>query len=171
MQEDGQGPNEDVYVYAEKEAALLGWVWGLSCPVINRYPPELWFERIESLEFWRGRLERFGLELTAVGVEQTASCYSVAVIGSQVIWDQGAPQRLECTNDSLIKFAKSLGLSYLVCRITDSSDKPKISGVEPFPTYDGFCVPSRREIVTELIRLITASKSEVSSRTATDSWF
>ena len=68
MQEDGQGPNEDVYVYAEKEAALLGWVWGLSCPVINRYPPELWFERIESLEFWRGRLERFGLELTAVGI-------------------------------------------------------------------------------------------------------
>ncbi len=56
MQDDGQGLNEDVYVYAEKEAALLGWVWGLSCPVINRYPPELWFEPIESLEFWRGRV-------------------------------------------------------------------------------------------------------------------
>ena len=95
MREDGQGLDEDVYVYAEKEAALLGWVWGLSCPVINRYPPELWFEPIESLDFWRERSERFGLELIAVGAEQTASCYSVAVIGSRVIWDQGAPQRLE----------------------------------------------------------------------------
>lgn len=171
VQKEGWALDEATYVHAEKEAALLGWIWGLPCPVINRYPPELWFEPVESLEFWRGRIERFDLELGPPHSERVESCYPVAVIGSRVVWDQGSPGRLDRINDSLVGFAESLGLSYLEFRITDSMGKPEVAAVEPFPKYDGFCLSSRREIINELIGFLTSSKSAAPLRSATDSWF
>jgi hypothetical protein len=170
-QNEGWALDEATYVHAEKEAALLGWTWGLPCPVINRYPPELWFEPVESLEFWRGRVERFGLELASTRSEPAVPSYPVAVIGSRAVWDQSAPGRLDRINDSLVGFTESLGLSYLEFRITDSMSKPQVAAVEPFPKYDGFCVSSRREIIIKLIDFLTSSKSAGPVRDATDSWF
>ena len=171
VHKEGWALDEATYVQAEKEAALLGWIWGLPCPVINRYPPELWFEPAESLEFWRGRIERFGLELGPPHSEEVEPGYAVAVIGSRVVWDQGAPGRLDCINDSLVEFAESLGLSYLEFQITDSMGKPQVAAVEPFPKYDGFCLSSRREIMIDLIGFLTSSKSAGPIRNASDSWF
>jgi hypothetical protein len=171
VQSRGWTLDDATYVHAEKEAALLGWIWGLRCPVINRYTPELWFAPVESLEFWRGRIERFNLELVPVHPEQVVPSYPVAVIGSRVVWDQGAPGRLDRINDSLFGFAESLGLSYLQLRIADSRDKPQVLGVEPFPKYDAFCLSSRREIINELVDFLTGSKSAGPLRNATDSWF
>ena len=31
-----------LYNHAEAEAALLGWLWGVPCPVIDRWPAWLW---------------------------------------------------------------------------------------------------------------------------------
>ena len=171
VQKEGWALDEATYVQAEKDAALLGWIWGLPCPVINRYPPELWFEPVGSLEFWRGRIERFDLELVSTRSEQTVPSYPVAVIGSRVVWDEGAPSRLDRINDSLVGFAKSLGLSYIEFGITDSMGKPRVAAVEPFPKNDGFCLSSRREIINELIAYLTSSKSGGPVRNASDSWF
>ena len=171
VQHQGWPLDEATYVHAEKEAALLGWICGLPCPVINRYPPELWFGPVESLEFWRGRVERFDLELGSTRSQQIAPSYPVAVIGSRVVWDQGAPGRLDRINDSLIGFAESLGLSHLEFRIADSMGKPQVAVVEPFPKCDGFCLSSRREVINELIGFLTGSKSAGPLHNPSDSWF
>jgi hypothetical protein len=171
VQSQGWTFDEATYVHAEKDAALLGWISGLPCPVINRYTPELWFGPAESLEFWRGRIERFDIELAPTQSEQVAPSYPVAVIGSRVVWDQGAPGRLHRINDSLVGFAESLGLGYLEFRIADSIGRPQAVSVEPFPKYDAFCLSGRREIINELIGFLTGSKSADTSRDATDSWF
>lgn len=168
---EGWALDESIYVHAEKEAALLGWIWGLPCPVINRYPSELWFEAVGSLEFWRGHIERFDLELVSTRSEQAVPSYPVAVIGSRVVWDKGAPTRLERINDSLVGFAESLGLGYIEFRIADSIGKPQVEEVEPFPKCDEFCLSSRREIINELIGCLTSSKSAGPVRNASDSWF
>lgn len=171
VQNQGWTLDEATYVHAEKEAALLGWISGLPCPVINRYTPELWFGPAESLEFWRGRIEPFDLELAPNQSEQGAPSHPVTVIGSRLVWDQGVPDRLDRINDSLVGFTESLGLNYVEFRIADSIGKPQVVSVEPFPTYDAFCLSSRREIINELIRFLTGSKSAGPSRNPTDSWF
>jgi hypothetical protein len=125
---------------------------------------------VESLEFWRGRIERFDLELSTPS-QQIAPSYPVAVIGSRLVWDQGAPGRLDRINDSLVGFAKSLGLSYLEFRIADSMGKPQVAAVEPFPKCGAFCLSSRREIINELIGFLTGSKSAGPLRNPSDSWF
>ena len=171
VRKEGWALDEATYVHAEKEAAVLGWIWGLPCPVINRYPPEVWFEPVESLQFWHGRIERFDLELESTQAEQVERSYHVAVIGSRVVWDQAAPGRLNRINDSLVGFAESLGLSYIEFRIADSMSKPQVAAVELFPKNDGFCLSSRREIINELIDCLTRSKSSGPVRNVSDSWF
>jgi hypothetical protein len=171
VQEEDWTLDEATYVHAEKEAALLGWISGLPCPVINRYTPELWFGPAESLEFWRGRIEQFDLELALTHSEQVAPSYPVAVIGSRVVWDQSAPGRLDRIKDSLVGFTESLGLDYVEFRIADSMGKPQVVSVEPFPKCDAFCLASRREIINELIGFLIGSKRAGPSRNATDSWF
>ena len=170
------------YSGTEQAVALLSWLWNLRCPVINRYRPELWFEPTKSLDFWFGRLAQFALEAhqpahvsdeshsSQAGAEQVRS-YLCAVIGSRIIWDQGTPERLGSINDSLIEFTKSLGLTYLECRALDFSGKIRIAAVEPFPKYHQFCLRSRQEIISELVKLLTGSEDQTSTRTGFDSWF
>ena len=167
------------YVRAEKEAGLLGWIWSLDCPIINRYSPELWLEPAQPLSFWRGRLEPFGLELADPGEagrrgdpiglggenkereseprEDGASSYLAAVIRRRVIWDQSTPFESTGIEEGLSRFAESLGLTYIECRATYLDGRWRIARVEPFPTYDQFCFGSRGEIIRELLAFLAVA--------------
>ena len=50
-----------LYNQAEAEAALLGWLWGLPCPVIDRLPAWLWYRTRRPVLAWATLLEQFGL--------------------------------------------------------------------------------------------------------------
>ena len=63
------------YVQAETHAALLGWLWSLPCPVVNRYPPAIWLRPQAPLLSWHGALHRSGLptlETMVTSVEREA---------------------------------------------------------------------------------------------------
>ena len=169
--QDGWSAKDASYRHAEKEAAMLGWIWSLSCRVINRYSPELWFGQIDSIDYWRGRLECFGLELELLRQWDANRSHLVSVIGSKVIWDQIVPERLRCIDDALVQFTRSLGLTYMEYTIADSLDKSRVAAVEPFPAYSGFCPASRQEIINELIAHLIGSENHVLARTPSDSWF
>jgi hypothetical protein len=174
------GSSNGIYS-AEKNAAFLGWIWSLSCPVINRYRPEFWFDRPESIEFWRGRLEPFGLERVGSAGAGRDVCgrdaakssrgHLVAAIGSKVVWDEeGAQERFQPLTDALTRFTASLGLEYLEFRLDDSSGRPSVTEIELFPKSAEFCQSSRQQIVDELVALLT-SGLDLSTRTVSDSWF
>jgi hypothetical protein len=169
IQEDRGGSHS--YVNAEKEAATLGWIWSLRCPVINRYRPEFWFEPVGSLDYWRGHLERFGLEPERPREEGKAQSYLVCVIGSRVLWNHGVPERLRSIDNALVQFSGSVGLTYLEFCINDSVSSPRVAKVQPFPRYDGFCPANRQEIISELIFQLTTSENAALARTGSDSWF
>ena len=46
---------------AETQAALLGWLWSLACPVVNRLPSALWYRPRVSPLSWQALLRRCGL--------------------------------------------------------------------------------------------------------------
>ena len=49
------------YMQAETHAALLAWLWSLTCPVVNRYPPATWYQSQPHLLSWRRLLRQCGL--------------------------------------------------------------------------------------------------------------
>jgi hypothetical protein len=57
----GWRPADLAYVQAETQAALLAWLWSLACPVVNRYPPPVWYRPQAPLLSWCRLLERCGL--------------------------------------------------------------------------------------------------------------
>jgi hypothetical protein len=57
----GWQPKDLLYMQAEAHAALLGWLWSLPCPVLNRYPPATWYRPQLSLLSWWPLLWRSGL--------------------------------------------------------------------------------------------------------------
>jgi hypothetical protein len=54
-------PHDHGYAQTEMYAALFGWLWSLDCPVVNRYPPPLWFRLDLPLIFWHRLLAQCGL--------------------------------------------------------------------------------------------------------------
>ncbi|QPF83512.1 hypothetical protein IC762_27975 [Bradyrhizobium genosp. L] len=50
-----------LYANAEGEAALLGWLWALPCPVIDRWPAWLWYHTRRPLLSWAPLLAQAGL--------------------------------------------------------------------------------------------------------------
>jgi hypothetical protein len=58
---DNSEVKEKEYFRAEKRAALLGWLWSLRCPVVNRIPPMFWISPHVPLALWRPALRRCGL--------------------------------------------------------------------------------------------------------------
>ena len=58
----GWQSNDLAYVQAEVQAALLGWLWSLRCPVVNRYQAFLWYRPQMSLLSWRRLLWRSQLQ-------------------------------------------------------------------------------------------------------------
>jgi hypothetical protein len=57
----GWQPADLAYAQAETQAALLGWLWSLRCPVVNRYPAATWYRPQLSILAWRSTLVRCGL--------------------------------------------------------------------------------------------------------------
>jgi hypothetical protein len=53
--------NDLAYAQTEIDAALLAWLWSLSCPVINRYSAALWFRSDPPLLSWYTMLLQHGL--------------------------------------------------------------------------------------------------------------
>lgn len=45
-------PRDGLYMQAETQAALLGWLWSLSCPVVNRCRAAFWFRMGSPLLCW-----------------------------------------------------------------------------------------------------------------------
>lgn len=54
----GWSSDDLAYVYAEMQAGLLAWLWSLNCPVINRYPPAIWYRARAPLLSWHSLLKR-----------------------------------------------------------------------------------------------------------------
>lgn len=59
----GWRPSDFLYAQVETQAALLAWLWSLECPVVNRYPPHIWYRPRAPLVSWRRLLESCGLSI------------------------------------------------------------------------------------------------------------
>ncbi len=57
----GWDPTDHAYMEAETRAALLAWLAGLPCPVINRASAALWYRPRMSVLAWHPLLRRAGL--------------------------------------------------------------------------------------------------------------
>ncbi len=57
----GWEPADHAYMQSETQAALLAWLAGLSCPVINRLSAALWYRPLNPLLAWLPLLRRCGL--------------------------------------------------------------------------------------------------------------
>jgi len=54
--------NEDLgYMQSETHAAVLGWLWSLPCPVVNRYSAAMWYHSQPHPLSWQRQLRRCGL--------------------------------------------------------------------------------------------------------------
>lgn len=62
----GWASADHAYVQAETHAALLGWLFALDCPVVNRVNAELWYRARLPLLHWLGRLRTCGLPVPEV---------------------------------------------------------------------------------------------------------
>jgi len=170
------------YLDTESDAALLGWIWSLPCRVINLYHPEFWFAPPASIHFWRERLESFGLSTTDLtgpipkrsGSRDATGCrqgHLAAVIGSRVVWDEGASEEAQNAAGALTRFTGSLGLDYVEFRLDNSTGRPRIAEIELFPKYVDFSLSRRQQIINELVALLTSAHRDLPLRTAADSWF
>lgn len=74
----GWEPADLAYMQAETQAALLGWLWSLACPVVNRFPSALWYRpRVPPLS-WQGAMRRCGLptpEILVTNMDEEARAF------------------------------------------------------------------------------------------------
>ena len=82
----GWQPEDLNYVQAETQAALLAWLWGLECPVVNRYPAAIWYRPKLPLLSWHPLLRVAGLPvleqmITNVAQEARAFGQRLAIEG------------------------------------------------------------------------------------------
>lgn len=83
----GWRPDDLAYVQAETQAALLAWLWSLACPVVNRYPPAMWYRVTAPLLSWQPLLRRCGLptlETLVTNVEEEARAFGQRLAGEGV---------------------------------------------------------------------------------------
>lgn len=72
-------PEDLAYMQAETSAALLAWLWSLQCPVVNRYPPAVWYQPQYPLLSWRPLLQRCSLQISetvVTNVEHEARAFA-----------------------------------------------------------------------------------------------
>ena len=75
---EGWQADDLAYMQTETRAALLAWLWSLACPVVNRYPPVIWYQPRLPLLSWQRLLRRCGLptsETLVTNVEQEARLF------------------------------------------------------------------------------------------------
>jgi hypothetical protein len=74
----GWQPADLIYMQTETQPALLAWLWSLACPVVNRYPPSIWYQPRVPLLSWQRLLRRCGLptlETLVTNVEREARAF------------------------------------------------------------------------------------------------
>jgi hypothetical protein len=74
----GWEPADLIYMQTETQAALLAWLWSLACPVVNRYPPWIWYQPRVPLLSWQRLLRGCGLptlETLVTNVEPEARAF------------------------------------------------------------------------------------------------
>lgn len=70
--------DEARFLEAEHRAALIGWLWSLRCPVVNRLPASIWFNLRLPAGFWNRALELsdlYPINFLLTNVEQEAHGY------------------------------------------------------------------------------------------------
>lgn len=75
---EGWQADDLAYMQTETRAALLAWLWSLACPVVNRYPPAIWYQPRVPLLSWQRLLHRCSLptlETLVTNVEQEARLF------------------------------------------------------------------------------------------------
>jgi hypothetical protein len=170
----GAGSEDRSYIQAEIEAAILGWIWSLPCPVINRLPAWLWYNPKPPIQFWNrllqtsrlrgidldqpesepGWLSGAGGEPSRIG-DSSKGCTRACVVDQVVIWNDVRPEDLDRFETALIGFACRAGLSFVEFVIVKTSEGIRVQEVEPFPDLSRFCLASGRAITEALAKLFT----------------
>jgi hypothetical protein len=83
----GWQPTDLAYIQAETQAALLGWLWSLRCPVLNRHRAATWYRPQLSFLSWQPLLRSCGLPalqalVTNVEDEAVAFRHRIAATGA-----------------------------------------------------------------------------------------
>jgi hypothetical protein len=170
-------PDDYKYIEAEIEAASLGWIWSLACPVINRPPAWLWYCPKPPVQFWSRLLWTNGLHECDLGRPQgrgrlsketsgerlgagdsLKGCHLVCVVGRLVVWNNARPENVDRYESALVEFARCAGLSFLEVAMVKTSDGIRVKEVDPFPDLSRFCAPSASTIAEALAKLFTDSK-------------
>ena len=76
---EGWETDDLAYMQSEIQAALLAWLWSLPCPVVNRYPPAIWYRPRTNVLTWLPLLRRCdlpALETMITNVEQEARAFA-----------------------------------------------------------------------------------------------
>lgn len=74
----GWRAEDAAYMQAELQAAVLGWLWSLPCPVVNRYPASIWYRPQAPLLTWQPLLRRCGIpvpEALLTNIEEEARAF------------------------------------------------------------------------------------------------
>jgi hypothetical protein len=163
------------YIQAEIEAAVLGWIWSLPCPVINRVPAWIWYWRKPPLRFWSRLLRASGLPDLAykpkrqvgstnreasgrAGIRDPSvvSCRA-CVVGQAVVWQYARPADLDRYESALIEFTRRIGLSFLELTMVRTRGGVGVNEVDPFPSLNRFHTASKELITEAIAKLFTDS--------------
>ena len=167
-------PDDRRYIRAEIEAATLGWIWALPCPVVNRVPAWLWYDQRPPARFWSRLLWTHGLQEVRCSERETelsdldgfgsldsavpSPVYCRAcVIGSAVVWNFARPANLYGYENALIEFTRCAGLSFLEVAFAKTSEGTGVKELDPFPDLNRFCGSSACAITETLVALFTDS--------------
>src|SRR5262245_51125281 len=74
----GWQPEDLQYIQTEVQAALLGWLWSLRCPVAGLMPAAIWYRPQVPITYWQPLLSRCGLrapEALVINVESEARAF------------------------------------------------------------------------------------------------
>ncbi len=81
-------PEDIPYLDEEAHAALIGWLWSLDCPVVNRCPPPFWFCPGAPVHFWQRIFERSGLQafdFLLTNVEEERRLFDAELGGQSIV--------------------------------------------------------------------------------------
>jgi hypothetical protein len=209
-------PEDLAYMQAETMAALLAWLWSLSCPVVNRYPSAVWYRPQSPLLSWQPLLKRCGLpipETMVTNIEHEARAFGrtvavagmggivygpissavrylvsteeewtglaalqrvspvclavphgktqlVCVVGERLIWHEEPSPDALLLAPALRRFAAAAGLAFVELGLAPTDEGMRVVIVEPHPRLEHFSPASQREIVDEIVGLLTSEATD-----------